>query len=399
MPVTARGSGTGLSGACIARRAGGIVVSLRAHERDPRDRHRQPHGRRPARRARSTSSTRPSPPLGLVYPVFPGEYSASLGGNVNTNAGGMRAVKYGVTRHHVLGLEAVLAVGRGDPHRRQGREGHHRLRPHPAHHRLGGHPRPRHRGDAQAPRPASSTRPRCWRRSPRSTRSPRRCPGSSARGVGPADPRVHRPDDDGRGHRLRRARPRHPRGDQGHRARLPGGRAGEPHDQDRLDEDVERWWPSCWASSAPSTSTCCRRRPAASLIDAREKAFWVAKANSADDIIDVVVPRASIPEFMAAVSRDRRRDAGRGSPAAATPATATCTCRSSSPTPTVRAGDPAQGVRGRHGPRRRHLRRARHRHREAGATSSSSRTRRRSRSCGASRPPSTPTASSTPARL
>jgi len=48
---------------------------------------------------------------GLVYPVFPGENSASLGGNVATNAGGMRAVKYGVTRHHVLGLEAVLATG------------------------------------------------------------------------------------------------------------------------------------------------------------------------------------------------------------------------------------------------------------------------------------------------
>jgi glycolate oxidase len=46
-----------------------------------------------------------------VYPVYPGEYSASLGGNVNTNAGGMRAVKYGVTRHHVLGLEAVLPGG------------------------------------------------------------------------------------------------------------------------------------------------------------------------------------------------------------------------------------------------------------------------------------------------
>ncbi len=50
-------------------------------------------------------------PLGLVYPVFPGEQSASLGGNVSTNAGGMRAVKYGVTRHHVLGLEAVLGTG------------------------------------------------------------------------------------------------------------------------------------------------------------------------------------------------------------------------------------------------------------------------------------------------
>src|SRR5262249_59910044 len=47
----------------------------------------------------------------LVYPVYPGEYSSSLGGNVATNAGGMRAVKYGVTRHQVLGVEAVLANG------------------------------------------------------------------------------------------------------------------------------------------------------------------------------------------------------------------------------------------------------------------------------------------------
>ena len=47
----------------------------------------------------------------LVYPVYPGEYCATLGGNVATNAGGMRAVKYGVTRHQVLGLEAVLPSG------------------------------------------------------------------------------------------------------------------------------------------------------------------------------------------------------------------------------------------------------------------------------------------------
>jgi glycolate oxidase len=48
---------------------------------------------------------------GLVYPVFPGENSASLGGNVATNAGGLRAIKYGVTRNQVLGLEAVLGTG------------------------------------------------------------------------------------------------------------------------------------------------------------------------------------------------------------------------------------------------------------------------------------------------
>lgn len=48
---------------------------------------------------------------GLVYPVFPGTSAASLGGNVATNAGGMRAVKYGVTRHQVLGIEAVTGTG------------------------------------------------------------------------------------------------------------------------------------------------------------------------------------------------------------------------------------------------------------------------------------------------
>jgi glycolate oxidase len=48
---------------------------------------------------------------GLVYPVFPGTNAASLGGTLATNAGGMRAVKYGVTRHQVLGLEAVIGTG------------------------------------------------------------------------------------------------------------------------------------------------------------------------------------------------------------------------------------------------------------------------------------------------
>jgi glycolate oxidase len=48
---------------------------------------------------------------GLIYTVFPGELSSSVGGNVGTNAGGMRAVKYGVTRHNVLGLQAALPTG------------------------------------------------------------------------------------------------------------------------------------------------------------------------------------------------------------------------------------------------------------------------------------------------
>ncbi len=47
----------------------------------------------------------------FFYPPDPGEKTATIGGNINTNAGGMRAVKYGVTRDYVRGLELVLPNG------------------------------------------------------------------------------------------------------------------------------------------------------------------------------------------------------------------------------------------------------------------------------------------------
>jgi glycolate oxidase subunit GlcD len=50
---------------------------------------------------------------GLFYPPDPASLKeCSIGGNLATNAGGPRCLKYGVTRHYVLGLEAVLADGR-----------------------------------------------------------------------------------------------------------------------------------------------------------------------------------------------------------------------------------------------------------------------------------------------
>ena len=50
---------------------------------------------------------------GLFYPPDPNSWaSCTIGGNVAENAGGPRAVKYGVTRDWVLGLEVVLADGR-----------------------------------------------------------------------------------------------------------------------------------------------------------------------------------------------------------------------------------------------------------------------------------------------
>lgn len=49
---------------------------------------------------------------GLFYPADPGEKSSAIGGNVNTNAGGMNGVKYGNTRSYILGLEVVLPSGK-----------------------------------------------------------------------------------------------------------------------------------------------------------------------------------------------------------------------------------------------------------------------------------------------
>jgi glycolate oxidase len=109
VPLTARGSGTGLSGACIPR-ADGILVSFeRMAEIVEIDTANHVAVVQPGVTLHQLDEA--LKPHGLVYPVFPGESSASLGGNVATNAGGMRAVRYGVTRHQVLGLTAVLGSG------------------------------------------------------------------------------------------------------------------------------------------------------------------------------------------------------------------------------------------------------------------------------------------------
>jgi len=106
--VTARGSGTGLSGAAIPV-DGGVVVSFERMKRIEIDTENQVAVVEPGVTLAELDQV--TKKHDLTYPVYPGEYSASLGGNVATNAGGMRAVKYGVTRHQVLGLEAVLPTG------------------------------------------------------------------------------------------------------------------------------------------------------------------------------------------------------------------------------------------------------------------------------------------------
>ncbi|MGO5549887.1 FAD-binding oxidoreductase [Lachnospiraceae bacterium LCP19S3_B12] len=110
IPVTPRGAGTGLVGASVAMEHGIMVdTTLMNHilELDEDN---------------LTITVEPGVLLmelaayveehDLFYPPDPGEKSATIGGNISTNAGGMRAVKYGVTRDYVMGLEVVLPDGK-----------------------------------------------------------------------------------------------------------------------------------------------------------------------------------------------------------------------------------------------------------------------------------------------
>jgi glycolate oxidase len=107
--VTARGSGSGMCGACRPS-AEGIVVSFeRMNAVLEIDAGNQVAVVQPG--VTLSELDEKARAAGLTYPVSPGELSASLGGTIATNAGGMRAVRYGVTRNNVLGLRAVLGTG------------------------------------------------------------------------------------------------------------------------------------------------------------------------------------------------------------------------------------------------------------------------------------------------
>ncbi|HEX3780648.1 MAG TPA: FAD-binding oxidoreductase [Pseudonocardiaceae bacterium] len=109
LPVTARGSGSGMCGACRPS-SNGIVVSFeRMNAVVEIDVRNQVAVVQPG--VTLSELAERAEAAGLTYPVSPGELSASLGGTIATNAGGMRAVRYGVTRNHVLGLQAVLGTG------------------------------------------------------------------------------------------------------------------------------------------------------------------------------------------------------------------------------------------------------------------------------------------------
>ena len=109
VPVTVRGAGTGLVGGCVPL-CGGLVLSTeRMNSILAYDMNNLTVTIQPGVLLRDLAADALA--HGLMYPPDPGEKTSTVGGNVSTNAGGMRAVKYGVTRDYVLAMTVVLPSG------------------------------------------------------------------------------------------------------------------------------------------------------------------------------------------------------------------------------------------------------------------------------------------------
>ncbi|MBT8764223.1 FAD-binding protein [Desulfohalobiaceae bacterium Ax17] len=111
IPVFPRARATNMVGACVPR-GGGIVLSLlklnRILDLDEQDFVAVVEPGVITYELQKALAAK-----GLFYPPDPASVRIStIGGNVSTNAGGMRALKYGVTRDYVLGLEVVLPGGK-----------------------------------------------------------------------------------------------------------------------------------------------------------------------------------------------------------------------------------------------------------------------------------------------
>ncbi|KIX15982.1 FAD-binding oxidoreductase [Dethiosulfatarculus sandiegensis] len=110
LPLVPRGAGTGLTGGAVAAK-GGILLSLERMNRILKlDQANRLAVVEPG--VINGDLAREAARFGLFYPPDPASVDFStLGGNIAENAGGMRAVKYGVTKNFVLGLEVVLPTG------------------------------------------------------------------------------------------------------------------------------------------------------------------------------------------------------------------------------------------------------------------------------------------------
>lgn len=293
VPVTARGSGTGLSAGARPCPDGLLISFERMNAILEIDTDNQVAVVQPGVTLTDLDSA--TAESGLMYTVFPGELSASVGGNVGTNAGGMRAVKYGVTRNNVLGLQAALPTG--ELIRTGGRitklstgydltqliigsEGTCALATEVT---VRLYPRLGHSATLLAP---FGDLPAVMRAVPAVVRS----------GV---DPVILEYVDKltlaaiSYSQNLNLGIPDAVR--ETAEAYLVVGVENREHE--RLDDDVAMLG-ELLASLGANDVYVLEGNSAHALIEAREKAFWTAKAAGAHDVIDVVVPRAEMHQFL-----------------------------------------------------------------------------------------------------
>ena len=109
IPVTVRGSGTGLVGAAVAIEGGILLETTGMNKIISLDSDNLTVTVQPGVLLMELAAF--AEENDFLYPPDPGEKSATIGGNISTNAGGMRAVKYGVTRDYVRELTVVMPNG------------------------------------------------------------------------------------------------------------------------------------------------------------------------------------------------------------------------------------------------------------------------------------------------
>ncbi len=110
IPVTPRGAGTGLSGGAVPVCGGILLTTEKMNHILEWDLDTMTVLVEPGVLVMELDAA--AEERDVFYPPEPGEKTASLGGNVMTNAGGMKAIGYGVTRRYVVDLECVLPDGR-----------------------------------------------------------------------------------------------------------------------------------------------------------------------------------------------------------------------------------------------------------------------------------------------
>jgi len=109
IPVTPRGAGTGLAGGCVPVLGGVVIDTTKMKKILSYDLENFTVTIQPGVLLQELADD--CQRQGYLYPPDPGEKLATVGGNVSTNAGGMRAVKYGTTRDCVLAMTVVLPTG------------------------------------------------------------------------------------------------------------------------------------------------------------------------------------------------------------------------------------------------------------------------------------------------